>query len=217
MAAAALPRCFVAVKRVVDYAVKVRVAANRKGVELASVKHSLNPFCEIAVEEAVRMRERKAVGEVVAVSVGPKAAQETLRTALAMGADRAVHIETPAEMRTDQDVQPLAVAKLLAWLSRTHLAEGAQREAAVRHAARDAREAHEQHARHGLARPVRPVDAAQPDLHRRRRHGAPSEPTRWRSESPHPRWPPPFTSSFCCVSRATAVGALPLPCRHLPC
>ena len=126
MAAPALPRCFVAVKRVVDYAVKVRVAANRKGVELASVKHSLNPFCEIAVEEAVRMRERKAVGEVTAVSVGPKAAQETLRTALAMGADRAVHIETPADMRTDQDVQPLAVAKLLAWLSRVHLPAGAR-------------------------------------------------------------------------------------------
>ena len=124
--AAELPRCFVAVKRVVDYAVKVRVAANRKGVELASVKHSLNPFCEIAVEEAVRMRERKAVGEVTAVSVGPKAAQETLRTALAMGADRAVHIETPADMRTDQDVQPLAVAKLLAWLSRVHLPAGAR-------------------------------------------------------------------------------------------
>jgi electron transfer flavoprotein beta subunit len=125
-AASELPRCFVAVKRVVDYAVKVRVAANRKGVELASVKHSLNPFCEIAVEEAVRMRERKAVGDVTAVSVGPKAAQETLRTALAMGADRAVHIETPADMRTDQDVQPLAVAKLLAWLSRVHLPAGAR-------------------------------------------------------------------------------------------
>ena len=127
--AAAAPgglRCFVAVKRVVDYAVKVRVAASRKGVELANVKHSMNPFCEIAVEEAVRMRERKVVADVTAVSVGPKAAQETLRTALAMGADRAVHIETPAEMRTDQDMQPLAVAKLLAWLSREHLPAGAR-------------------------------------------------------------------------------------------
>ena len=72
MAAPALPRCFVAVKRVVDYAVKVRVAANRKGVELASVKHSLNPFCEIAVEEAVRMRERKAVGEVTPALLASK-------------------------------------------------------------------------------------------------------------------------------------------------
>lgn len=126
MAAAPARRVFVAVKRAVEYSVKLRVQADKKGMDIASARRAMNPFCEIAVEEALRLRERKAAGEVTAVSVGPAAAQETLRAALAMGADRAILIETPAEMRTDQELQPLAVAKLLAWLSRTHLAEGAR-------------------------------------------------------------------------------------------
>lgn len=174
-------RVFVAVKRVVDYAVKVRLQADKKGasprtaasagsqdeqwvpennapppsptsaaVDIANVKMSMNPFCEIAVEEAVRMKEKKFVTEVspadaaraegsvkhmrqqpvpspsptspgpqiVAVSIGPKQAQETLRTALAMGADKALHVET--DMRVDQELQPLAVAKLLAWVTEKH-------------------------------------------------------------------------------------------------
>ena len=111
-----MSKVLVAVKRVVDYAVKVRVAGNKSGVELNNVKMSLNPFCEIAVEEAIRMKESKAASEVIAISIGPKQAQETLRTALAMGADRGIHIET--DMRTDQDLQPLAVAKVM-----THFAK----------------------------------------------------------------------------------------------
>ena len=118
MSSSGLLRAFVAVKRVVDYSVKVRVNAARTAVELANVKMSMNPFCEIAVEEAVRLKERKVVGEITAVSIGPKASAETLRTALAMGADHALHIET--ELRTDQELQPLAVAKLLAWVTKQH-------------------------------------------------------------------------------------------------
>lgn len=105
-------RVLVAVKRVVDYAVKVRIAPDKSGAALENVKMSMNPFCEIAVEEAVRMKEAKLATEVVAVTIGPAKAQETLRTALAMGADRGIHIAT--DMRTDQELQPLAVAKLLA-------------------------------------------------------------------------------------------------------
>ena len=78
-----LPRAFVAVKRVVDYAVKVRVQADKKGMDITNAKRSMNPFCEIAVEEAVRLREKKVIGEVVAVSIGPTQNQETLRTAMA--------------------------------------------------------------------------------------------------------------------------------------
>ena len=96
------------VKRVHDYNVKVRVKADQTGVDLANVKMAMNPFCEIAVEEAVRQKEKGAATEVVAVSIGPAQAQETLRTALAMGADRAILIQT------DQDLEPLAVAKVLA-------------------------------------------------------------------------------------------------------
>ncbi|XP_069738797.1 electron transfer flavoprotein subunit beta [Phaenicophaeus curvirostris] len=88
-------RVLVGVKRVIDYAVRVRVAADGGSVQTQGVKHSLNPFCEIALEEAVRLRERGAAAEVIAVSVGTKASQETLRTALAVGADRAVLAETP--------------------------------------------------------------------------------------------------------------------------
>ncbi|KAF4320541.1 hypothetical protein BBO99_00005718 [Phytophthora kernoviae] len=102
-------KVLVPVKRVVDYAVKIRVEP--KGVDLKNVKMSMNPFCEIAVEEAIRLKEKKIATEVVAVSIGPKQSQETLRTALAMGADRGIHITT--DMRTDQELQPLAVAKLL--------------------------------------------------------------------------------------------------------
>jgi electron transfer flavoprotein beta subunit len=102
-------KVLVPVKRVVDYAVKVRVTPT--GVDLNNVKMSMNPFCEIAVEEAIRLKEKKVVKEIVAVSIGPKQSQETIRTALAMGADRGIHIET--DLRTDQELQPLAVAKLL--------------------------------------------------------------------------------------------------------
>ena len=100
-------KALVAIKRVVDYNVKIRVKADNSGVETANVKYSANPFDEIAVEEAVRLKEAGVVSEVVAVSVGPAAAQETLRTALAIGADRAILVQTDAEL------QPLAVAKLL--------------------------------------------------------------------------------------------------------
>ena len=100
-------KVLVAVKRVVDYNVKVRVKADGSGVETANVKMSMNPFDEIAVEEAVRLKDKGAVTEVVAVSCGVTQSQETLRTAMAMGADRAVLVETDAEL------QPLAVAKLL--------------------------------------------------------------------------------------------------------
>ena len=101
-------KLLVAVKRVIDYNVKPRVKADGTGVDLANVKMSMNPFDEIAVEEALRLREKGAATEVVAVSIGPAKAQETLRTALAMGADRAILIQT------DDEVEPLAVAKLLA-------------------------------------------------------------------------------------------------------
>lgn len=111
-------RVFVPIKRVVDYAVKIRLNAAKSAVDIANVKMSMNPFCEIAVEEAVRLKEKKIASEVVAVTIGPKAAQETLRVALAMGADKGIHIET--EMRTDQELQPLAVAKILAWLAGKH-------------------------------------------------------------------------------------------------
>jgi electron transfer flavoprotein beta subunit len=100
-------KILVPVKRVVDYNVKVRVKADQTGVELANVKMSMNPFDEIAVEEAVKLKEAGAATEIVAVSIGVTQCQETLRTALAMGADRAILIET------NTDVQPLAVAKLL--------------------------------------------------------------------------------------------------------
>ena len=99
----------VPVKRVVDYNVKIRVKADGSGIELANVKMSMNPFDEIAVEEAVRIKEKGGATEIVAVSIGPAKAQETLRTALAIGADRAILIETPE----GATVEPLAVAKLL--------------------------------------------------------------------------------------------------------
>ncbi len=101
-------KILVPVKRVVDYNVKVRVKPDQTGVDLANVKMSMNPFCEIAVEEAIRLKEKGAAEEIIAVSVGPAQAQETIRTALAMGADRGIHVTT------DADVESLAVAKILA-------------------------------------------------------------------------------------------------------
>jgi electron transfer flavoprotein beta subunit len=100
-------KVLVAVKRVVDYNVKVRPKSDGSGVDLNNVKMSINPFCEIAVEEAVRLREKGVATEVVAVSLGDKACQEQIRTALALGADRGILVETTEEL------QPLAVAKLL--------------------------------------------------------------------------------------------------------
>ena len=100
-------KVLVAVKRVIDYNVKIRVKGDRSGVETANVKFSMNPFDEIAVEEAVRLKEAGKVAEVIAVSIGPAAAGETLRTALAMGADRGILVQS------DDEVQPLAVAKVL--------------------------------------------------------------------------------------------------------
>ncbi|MEE9317110.1 MAG: electron transfer flavoprotein subunit beta/FixA family protein [Rhodospirillales bacterium] len=101
-------KVLVAVKRVVDFNVKVRVKSDGTGVETSNVKMSMNPFDEIAVEEGVRLREAGAAAELVAVSMGPQSCQETIRTALAMGADRGIHVEADAEL------EPLAVAKLLA-------------------------------------------------------------------------------------------------------
>jgi len=100
-------KIIVPVKRVIDSNVKVRVKSDGSGVDLANVKMSMNPFCEIAVEEAVRIKERGEASEVVAVSIGNAKAQDTLRTALAMGADRAILV------KTDETVEPLGVAKLL--------------------------------------------------------------------------------------------------------
>ena len=100
-------KALVPVKRVIDYNVKPRVKSDGSGVDLANVKMSMNPFDEISVEEAIRLKEAGKVEEIIAISVGPAKAQETLRTALAMGADRAILIET------DETVEPLAVAKLL--------------------------------------------------------------------------------------------------------
>jgi electron transfer flavoprotein beta subunit len=105
-------KVLVPVKRVIDYNVKVRVKADGSGVDLANVKMSMNPFDEIAVEEAIRLREAGKVEEVIAVSIGVKQAQETLRTALAMGADRAILVVATDDVH--QDIEPLAVAKILA-------------------------------------------------------------------------------------------------------
>src|SRR6478735_3300126 len=101
-------KLLVAVKRVIDFNVKPRVKMDGSGVDLANVKMSMNPFDEIAVEEAIRLKEKGVVTEIIAVSIGPAKAQETLRTALAMGADRAILVQT------DEEVEPLAVAKILA-------------------------------------------------------------------------------------------------------
>jgi len=101
-------KILVAVKRVIDYNIRPRVKMDGSGVDLANVKMSMNPFDEIAVEEAIRLKEKGIASEIVTVSIGPQKAQETLRTALAMGADRAILVQT------DEEVEPLAVAKILA-------------------------------------------------------------------------------------------------------
>ncbi|XP_020859163.1 electron transfer flavoprotein subunit beta isoform X2 [Phascolarctos cinereus] len=108
-------RALVGVKRVIDYAVKIRVKPDKTGVVTDGVKHSMNPFCEIAVEEAVRLKEKKLVKEVIAVSCGPKQCQETLRTALAMGADRGIHVEVP-ESEAER-LGPLQVSRVLTALA----------------------------------------------------------------------------------------------------
>lgn len=100
-------KALVPVKRVVDYNVKIRVKPDQTGVDLANVKMSMNPFCEIAVEEAIRLKEAGKIEEIIVVSVGPSQAQETIRTALAMGADRGILVQT------DVDAEPLAIAKVL--------------------------------------------------------------------------------------------------------
>src|ERR1700722_15644169 len=100
-------KVLVAVKRVIDYNVKIRVKGDRTGVETANVKMSMNPFDESGVEEAIRLKEKGVATEIIAVSLGPQPCQETIRTALAMGADRGIHVVTDAEL------QPLTVAKLL--------------------------------------------------------------------------------------------------------
>ena len=100
-------KVLVPVKRVLDYNLKVKVKSDQSGVDLSNLKMSINPFCEIAVEEAVRLKEKGVVTEIVAVSIGPEQAQETIRTALAMGADRGILV------KVDGDVEPLAVAKIL--------------------------------------------------------------------------------------------------------
>ena len=100
-------KVLIPVKRVLDYNVKVRVKSDESGVDLANVKMSMNPFDEISVEQAVRMQEAGTATETIAVSIGPDKAQETIRTSLAMGIDRGIHVKTDAE------VEPLAVAKIL--------------------------------------------------------------------------------------------------------
>mmetsp|Transcript_9834 Transcript_9834/g.41863 ORF Transcript_9834/g.41863 Transcript_9834/m.41863 type:complete len:144 (-) Transcript_9834:856-1287(-) len=101
-----LSRVLVGVKRVVDYAVKIRVKPDGSGVDKTNVKMSMNPFCEIAVEESVRLKERGLAQEVVAMTIGPSQNMDTIRTALAMGADRGIHVVC------DQDLEPLAVSKV---------------------------------------------------------------------------------------------------------
>ena len=110
-------KVLVPVKRVLDYNVKARVLADQSGVDLANVKMSMNPFDEIAVEEAVRLKEAGTADEAIVVSIGPAKAQETIRTALAMGCDRGVHVQT------DDDLEPIAVAKILKGVAE---AEGVQ-------------------------------------------------------------------------------------------
>ena len=100
-------KVLVPVKRVIDYNVKIRVKADNTGVETANVKMSMNPFDEISIEEAIRMKEAGTVEEIIAVSIGVQQCQETIRTALAMGADRGIHV------KSDEDLEPLAVAKVL--------------------------------------------------------------------------------------------------------
>ena len=114
-------RVLVGVKRVIDYAVKIRVRPDKLGVVTDGVKHSMNPFDEIAIEEAIRLKEKKIAKEVVVVSCGPAQCQETLRTALAMGADRGIHVEVPQEEMLT--LQPIHVSKILAELAKKQEAD----------------------------------------------------------------------------------------------
>ncbi|XP_045465489.1 electron transfer flavoprotein subunit beta [Harmonia axyridis] len=116
-----MARVLVGVKRVIDYAVKIRVKPDKTGVVTDGVKHSMNPFDEIAIEEAVRMKEQKVANEVIAVSCGPQQAQDVLRTALAMGADKAIHVEVPA--KEYETLQPIHVSKILAKLAQNEKAD----------------------------------------------------------------------------------------------
>jgi len=106
-----MARAIVCVKRVIDYAVKVRVKSDNTAVDFQNIKMSINPFCEIAVEEGIRLKEKGIISELIAVSCGAEKSQETLRQALAMGADRGILLKT--DLRTDQELQTLAVAKLI--------------------------------------------------------------------------------------------------------
>jgi len=106
-----MSRVLVGVKRVIDYAVKIRVKPDKSGVVTAGVKHSMNPFDEIAVEEAIKLKEKKVAKEVIAFSCGPTQSQETIRTALAMGADRGIHINVPADKV--EKITPLQVSKMI--------------------------------------------------------------------------------------------------------
>lgn len=114
-------RVLVGCKRVIDYAVKVRVKPDKSGVVTEGVKHSLNPFDEIAVEEAVRLKEKKLVSEIIAVTCGPPAAQEVLRTALAMGADKGIHVEVDG--KDYEHLQPIHVSNILAKLATAEKAD----------------------------------------------------------------------------------------------
>merc|ERR1712018_283306 len=114
-------RILVGVKRVIDYAVKIRVKPDKLGVVTDGVKHSMNPFDEIAVEEAVRMKEKKIASEIIVATCGPTQSQETLRTALAMGADRGIHVEVPGDKM--MTVQPIHVSKILAELAKKEKAD----------------------------------------------------------------------------------------------
>ncbi|XP_015913297.1 electron transfer flavoprotein subunit beta [Parasteatoda tepidariorum] len=108
-------RVLVGCKRVIDYAIRIRIKGDKSGVVTEGVKHSLNPFDEIAVEEAVRMKEKKICSEIIAVSVGPQSSQETLRTALAMGADKGIHVEVDG--KDYETLLPFHVSKILAALA----------------------------------------------------------------------------------------------------
>merc|ERR1712241_271537 len=114
-------RVLVGCKRVIDYAVKIRIKPDKSGVVTEGVKHSMNPFDEIAVEEAVRLKEKKLAKEIIVVSCGPQQAQETIRTALAMGADRGIHVDVPADKM--DTLQPLHVSKILAKLAEKEQAD----------------------------------------------------------------------------------------------
>ncbi|CAH1271992.1 ETFB [Branchiostoma lanceolatum] len=117
-------RVLVGVKRVIDYAVKIRVKPDNSGVVTDGVKHSMNPFCEIAMEEAVRLKEKKLAKEIIAVSCGPAQAQETIRTALAMGADRGIHVEvTGKSIDGDNNQTGQMTAALLDWPQATFASE----------------------------------------------------------------------------------------------